>query len=204
MRKFVATSIWLCVAPLILAAQESELKVPAEVTPFVESGTKAIALEKADLNGDGRVDFILVLEKESPAKDQDEFPVDQRPLLILLRGADGKLTLAKRNDQIIMCSLCGGAFGDPFASVIAKRNSFSVEHYGGSAWRWQYSYQFNYSRIDKTWQLVRVQELSFHAFEPNKSKTRIYTPPRHFGKIDIADFDPGSYLKKSVKQKPKD
>ncbi|HET6889580.1 MAG TPA: hypothetical protein VFH31_00645, partial [Pyrinomonadaceae bacterium] len=159
MRKFVAISIWLCVAPLVIAAQ-SELKVPAEVTPFVESGTKAIALEKGDLNGDRREDFILVLEKENPAKDQDDFPVNQRPLLILLRGADGKLSSAKRNERIIMCSQCGGVFGDPFEGVVVGRNTFSVEHYGGSNWRWQYSYKFNYSRIDKTWQLVRVQELS--------------------------------------------
>lgn len=201
MRKFVATSIWLCVAPLIIAAQESELKIPAEVAPFVESGTKAIALETADLNGDKREDFILVLEKENPAKDENEFAVNERPLLILLRGVDSKLTLAKRNDQIIMCSQCGGVFGDPFAGVVAGRNTFSVEHYGGSNWRWQYSYKFNYSRIDNTWQLVRVQEVTFHTFEPNKAKTRVYTPPRHFGKIDIADFDPGNYLKKAVKRK---
>lgn len=204
MRKFLTTFIWLLVAPLIIAAQESELKIPVDVAPFVESGTKAIALEKADLNSDGREDFILVLEKENPAKDPDDFPVDQRPLLILLRGADSKLALAKRNDQIIMCSQCGGVFGDPFEGVIARRNSFSVEHYGGSAWRWQYSYKFNYSRIDKTWQLVRVQEVNFHTFEPNKAKTRIYTPPRHFGKIDIADFDPDNYLKKAVKRKTRD
>ena len=200
MRTFVVISIWLCLASLTLAAQDDELKVPAEVAPFVESGTKAIALEKGDLNGDTREDFILVLEKENPAKDQDEFPVNQRPLLILLRGADGKLSLAKRNERIVMCSQCGGVFGDPFAAVVAGRNTFSVEHYGGSNWRWQYSYKFNYSRIDKTWHLVRVQEQSFHTSNPNKAKTNIYTPPRHFGKIDIADFDPENYLKKGVKR----
>lgn len=204
MRKFVAASIWLCVAPLVIAAQESELKVPAEVATFVESGTKAIALEKGDLNGDRREDFILVLEKENPAKDENDFPVNQRPLLILLRGADGKLTSAKRNERIIMCSQCGGVFGDPFAAVIAGRNTFSVEHYGGSNWRWQYSYKFNYSRVDKTWQLVRVEESHFHTSDPNKGKTKIYTPPRHFGKIDIADFDPENYLKKAVKRETRD
>lgn len=201
MRKIVAISIWLCVAPLTLATQDNELKVPAEVAPFVESGTKAIALEKGDLNGDGHEDFILVLEKENPAKDENDFPVNQRPLLILLRGADSKLTSAKRNERIVMCSQCGGVFGDPFAGVVAGRNTFSVEHYGGSNWRWQYSYKFNYSRIDKTWQLVRVEESHFHTSDPNKAKTNIYTPPRHFGKIDIADFDPENYLKKSVKRK---
>jgi hypothetical protein len=201
MRKFVTILTGMCFAPLIVVAQESELKVPAEVAPFVESGTKAIALEKGDLNGDRREDFILVLEKENPAKDQYDFPVNQRPLLILLRDADGKLTSAKRNERIIMCSRCGGVWGDPFEGVAAGRNAFTVEHYGGSNWRWKYSYKFNYSRIDLTWQLVRVEEQHYHTFNPNKVEIKIYTPPRHFGKIDIADFDPENYLKKGVKRR---
>jgi len=181
---------------MTIVAQETDLKVPAEVTPFVASGTKAIALEKSDLNGDGREDFILVLEKEKPARDADDFPVGQRPFLILLRGADGNLTVAKRNERIIMCSQCGGVFGDPFEGVIAGKNTFSVEHYGGSSWRWKYSYKFNYSRIDKTWQLVRVEDISYHTSDPEKAKTKIYTPPKSFGKIDIANFDPDNYLRK--------
>ena len=203
MQKLVAIAIWFLIAPLMTLAQETELKIPAEVTPFVESGTKAIALEKGDLNGDGREDFILVLEKEKPAKDADDFPVNQRPLLILLRGSDGKLSAAKRNDRVIMCSQCGGVFGEPFEGIIVGRNTFSVEHYGGSAERWKYSYQFNYSRIDKTWQLVRVKEFHYHTSNPNDGITKIYTPPKHFGKIDIADFDPENYLKKSVKARSK-
>ena len=118
-----------------------------------------------------------------------------------MRGADGKLTSAKRNERIVMCSQCGGVFGDPFEAVIASRNTFSVEHYGGSNWRWKYSYKFNYSRIDKTWQLVRVEELNYHTSNPNKVATKIYTPPRHFGKIDVADFNPENYLKTTVKRK---
>src|SRR3954468_3056308 len=101
MQKLIAIVIWLCVAPPAVMAQDTELKIPADVAPFVDSGTKAIALEKSDLNGDGRQDFILVLEKEKPAKDADGFPVGQRPLLVLLRGADGKLTAAKRNERIV-------------------------------------------------------------------------------------------------------
>jgi hypothetical protein len=201
MRKFVGVLIWLFAASLIIRAQEGELKIPSDVAPFIEQGTKAIALERGDLNGDGREDIILVLEKENSARDENDFPVNQRPLLILLRDAGGKLTLAKRNERIIMCSHCGGVFGDPFEGVIAGRNTFSVEHYGGSNWRWKYSYKFNYSRIDKTWQLVRVQELEYHTSNPNTGKTKIYTPPKDFGKIDIADFDPENYLKKGVNRK---
>jgi len=201
MRKLVMTFVCLCLASLMVAAQEPKIKIPAEVAPFIEKGTEAIALEKGDLNGDGRVDFILVLEKQNPAKDKDDFPSDQRPLLILLRGTDGKLALTKRNERIVMCSQCGGVFGDPFEGVIAGRNTFSVEHYGGSSDRWKYSYKFNYSRIDKTWQLVRVEEINYHTSNPEHLKTKIYTPPKDFGKIDIADFDPDNYLNKAAKRR---
>lgn len=201
MRRLLAVLFCLCAAPAWAAAQGDELKVPAEVAPFVETGTKAIAVERGDLNGDGRDDFILVLEKENPAKDKDDFPVGQRPLLILTRGADGRLTLAGRNERIVMCSQCGGIFGDPFEGVTVGRNTFTTEFYGGSAWRWKYSYKFNYSRIDGTWQLVRAEEISYHTSNPDKAKTVIRRPPRDFGKIDIADFDPENYLKKSPRRK---
>jgi len=201
MRKLVMILVCLGVASLMAAAQEPKTKIPAEVAPFVEKGTEAIALEKGDLNGDGREDFILVLEKQNPTTDKDGFPSDQRPLLILLRGADGKLALAKRNERIVMCSQCGGVFGDPFEGVIVGRNTFSVEHYGGSSDRWKYSYKFNYSRTDKTWQLVRVEEINYHTSNPEHMKTKIYTPPKDFGKIDIADFDPENYLRKAAKRR---
>lgn len=189
-------AVVLCLI-LSCAAGQEELKVPDEVRPFVEAGTKAIAVEAADLNGDGRGDFVLVLERENPAKDENDFPVNQRPLLILVRGADGRLSAAKRNERVVMCSRCGGVFGDPFEGVVAKRNTFTVMFYGGSNWRWAYSYQFNYSRADKTWQLVRVEETDYHTSDPDKMKTKVFIPPRDYGKIDIADFNPEHYKRPS-------
>ncbi|MFL6332275.1 MAG: hypothetical protein ACJ754_02925 [Pyrinomonadaceae bacterium] len=194
MRAFVLCLILSCLAPAAAAVrQDDELKVPAEVVPFVEAGSKAIAVEAADLNGDGRGDFVLVLERENPAQDADDFPVGQRPLLILVRGADGKLSAAKRNERVVMCSRCGGVFGDPFEGVTVGRGTFTVNFYGGSNWRWAYSYRFNYSRLDKTWQLVRAEESSFHTSDPDKMKTLVFIPPRDYGKVDIADFDPENY-----------
>jgi len=197
MRTILLSLALVCAAPLLPAAQSEELQIPAEVRPFVEAGTKAIALEAADLNGDGRGDFILVLERENPALDKDDFPVNQRPLLILLRDEGGRLAAAKRNERLVMCSKCGGVFGDPFEGVEAGRNTFTVNFYGGSNWRWKYSYRFNYSRIDKTWQLVRVEEINYHTSDPDKMKTRLFTPPRDYGKIDLADFDPENYKRPS-------
>jgi hypothetical protein len=197
MRNILLTLALVCAAATAAAAQSEELQVPAEVQPFVEQGTKAIALEAADLNGDGRGDFVLVLERENPAMDKDDFPVNQRPLLILLRGAGGELSAAKRNERLVMCSKCGGVFGDPFEGVEAGRNTFTVNFYGGSNWRWKYAYRFNYSRIDKTWQLVRAEEISYHTSDPDKMETRVFTPPRDYGKIELADFDPENYKRPS-------
>ena len=196
------TSLLIFLSALLLfaanaAAQESDVQVPDEVVPFVEKDTKPIALERADLNGDGTQDFILVLEENAKSEVEDE---GQRSLLILTRGTDGKLSLAKRNDKgVVYCRKCGGVFGDPFESLEVGLKTFTVNMYGGSNWRWTYSYKFNYSRTDKTWKLVRAEESSFHTFEPDKAKTKIYKPPKDFGKIDIADFDPENYLKKGVK-----
>jgi hypothetical protein len=177
-------------------AQTESVHVPAEVRPFVPSAdeaTRAIALESADLNGDGMKDYVLILEKGDPPMDEDGFPKNQRPLLILLRGKDKKLTEAARSETVVMCSRCGGVFGDPFSGLEVGRNTFTVNHYGGSSWRWTANYTFKYSRIDKTWQLVRVEKTSFHTSEPEKVTRKIMTPPKDFGKVNIADFDPADY-----------
>lgn len=172
-------------------------QIPAEVKPFVEKDTRLLAMESADLNGDGLKDYVLVLEKQKAKPTDPDLETGQRPLLILLRGEGGALKLVKRNDKIVLCSTCGGMMGDPFQGVSTKAKSFSVTHYGGSGWRWSNEYKFNYSRIDSTWQLVRVEESEFHAGDPeHTTKTRVFTPPKDYGKIDIADFDPEHYKAK--------
>ena len=60
---------FLCFAPTAIRAQTNELKIPAEVKPFIGKDANAIALESADLNGDGTTDFILVTEPQM-AKNQ--------------------------------------------------------------------------------------------------------------------------------------
>jgi hypothetical protein len=90
--------------------------------------------------------------------------------------------------------------GDPFQGVEVGPKTFTVSHYGGRAWGWSVDYTFNYSRRDNTWQLVRVEESSFHAFEPDKIKRAVYVPPKHYGKIDIADFDPDNWKGQGQKQ----
>lgn len=196
MKTKIILLLTICFSVIVINAQTTAIKVPAEVRPFVESGTNPIALESADLNGDGTKDYILVLERESGLEmDEYDTPTNQRPLLILVRGKDKKLTEAKRNEKMVMCSQCGGIFGDPLAGITVGKNTFTVNHYGGSAWRWTADYKFNYSRIDKTWQLVQIEKTSYHNVRPMEEtlEKTVLTPPKDFGKVDVADFDPADY-----------
>ena len=179
--------------PLAASADEiaSPRDVPAELRPFVAAGTKAIWYSKADLDRDGKDDYLFVLQKDpKPGAEEYEIEETQRPLLVLLRGADGKLRETARNERVVLCSNCGGVMGDPFVGIEAGPGTFTVMHYGGSSWRWSSNVRFNYSRKDRAWQLVRVETSSFHASDPEKEKVEVATPPKDFGKIDFKDFDP--------------
>ena len=88
------------------------------------------------------------------------------------------------------CSTCGGVMGDPFTGIEVGPKTLTVVNYGGSGWRWSADYRFDYSRRDNASQLVRVTESNFHASDPNVARTTVRRPPRDFGKIGFASFDP--------------
>lgn len=161
--------------------------VPAELNPFIVSGSKLLQFAAADLNGDGTQDYVVVLQGN------DE--TGSRPLLIVTRDKSGMLTLSKRNDNIVGCESCGGVMGDPFQSLEVQGNGFTVSNAGGSIDRWANTFEFKYSRRDRTWQLTRAEAVSYSAPDPDGTlKTNVYRPPKDFGKIDISKFNPDEYL----------
>ena len=175
------------------------LAVPPALTQFMPKGHVLIALERADLDGDGIKDYLAVTQEpvseEANGETLDEEPGSRRLIILTAQGKDGPYTVAAFSDKVVMCEQCGGVMGDPFMEVETGKKTFTVHHYGGSAWRWSYDYTFNYSRIDKAWQLVEAREGSFHATEPDKEKMDIYTP-KDFGKVDLRNFDPYTYVKR--------
>lgn len=178
----------MIVAALVLAAV---VATTDDVDAFVEKNTTLLAVERGDLNRDGREDAVLVLEPEDPEQ--------PRPLLILVRDANGALKLAKRSAKSVLCRTCGGVMGDPFQGVVVGKGRFTIEHYGGSSWRWTASYTFAWSKRDRSWQLVRVESTSFHASDPDHEEKQVHTPPKDFGLIDVTEFDPEDYLGKGKK-----
>jgi hypothetical protein len=178
------------------AAQTSrydDVAIPAAARPFVVSETRPIAFETADLDRDGRPDALLVLEATTRKPDDDEADGFGRTLVVLVGQPDGTYREAARNAKVAYCTGCGGVMGDPFEGVEAKPGSFTVSNAGGSSWRWSVDYTFTYSRRDRTWQLVRVTSRSLHTSKPDLEEVKVSTPPKDFGKIALADFDPESW-----------
>jgi hypothetical protein len=169
--------------------KEEVKNLPDEILQFVPIDYAVLDTASGDLNLDTYKDLILVLRRngEDTLSDVVDHP-EKRPLLILLRDADSKLALAAKNDNTVYCIDCGGMMGDPYMGLTIKNGYFSVEHYGGSAWRWSRIITYKYSKEKKEWFLHKDGSESFNAGEPEKVKHKTRTT-KDFGKVAFADFD---------------
>jgi hypothetical protein len=158
-----------------------------QLAPFIPAGYKLLDATSGDLNLDALPDKVLVLQR----LDTDTTMAGDtlgRPLLLLLGQPNYRYRLAARNDRAVLCTGCGGMMGDPYQGITIKKGFFSVEHYGGSAWRWTHITTFKYAPTDKQWYLHREGGDSFHATDPDKAETHIETV-KDFGRIAFPDYD---------------
>lgn len=133
-----------------------------------------------NLNRDPYPDLVIVYDKEGETE-------DDRPLLLYIGNEDGTLSLAARNDKTVYCAQCGGIEGDPFTGVAIKNGYFTVEHYGGSAWRWTRYITFRYSSQDGKWYLSRDSSESFNIGDPENVSTTIKTA-KDFGRVSFEEY----------------
>jgi hypothetical protein len=178
------------IAALLAAAALSgaDADVPAEVRPFVLEGHRVLDYAAGDLDGDGRPDAVLVLEAPGEASGEDEGG-PPRPMLLLVRRADGRLEVAKRNDRVVLCGRCGGMMGDPYQGVRIERGHFRVSHYGGSSWRWGLVREFAYDAARRDWMLERTEDEQFHAGGPDETEKVTVILREELGDVPFEGFD---------------
>src|SRR6185436_11190495 len=114
---------------------------------------QALAYTIVDLDGDGRKDAVLILRRT----DEEEHTGGDvpRPLLLLVRQADGRLKQVRRTDHLVYCSRCGGMLGDLYSQLKAARRGFTVSFAGGTASsHWVVAYTFAYDDAAKNWLLA--------------------------------------------------
>lgn len=146
-----------------------------------------MASAAGDLNGDGRVDALVVLDS-SRRRSDDPGGHSPRTILLLIRGADGRLQKAARNDKIVPCAECGGVLGDPFGHVRIDRNGFTIVTEGGSRQRWSNQYEFQYVARLGDWHLRKVERDAYDTIT-EVGISRTFTQ-EDFGQVAFSGFDP--------------
>jgi hypothetical protein len=163
--------------------------VSSSLTEFIPDNYSVLDTASGDLNLDAFPDMILILHKngEDSTSNVIDHP-EKRPLLILLGQPEQSYKLAARSDNAVYCIDCGGVMGDPYQNIVIKNGYFSIEHYGGSNWRWTRTITFKYSNADNYWFLHKDGGESFQATNPDKMTEKVRTT-RDFGKVPFDKFD---------------
>jgi hypothetical protein len=128
---------------------------------FIPEGFQLVRSVEGDLNGDGKKDIAIVAETiEMMDSDHALIPTTDpafsfgglRRVLLILWKVDGGYELASESYNAIMCTGCGGAWGDPFESISIRKGVLTVKHFGGSAWRWSDVRRFRFQ--DSAFRLI--------------------------------------------------
>lgn len=187
----------VCAMPALLGAQES---LPESVSAHIDEASEVVVWKRADFDGDGRQDVLLVWQRKDAGDADMDAPESRRVLQLLLGTSAGGFRSAVVNDQLVMCQACGGTWPDPLDEITVGRRSFTVSHYGGSRWRWSNSWRFDYDVVRRTWMLSVATE-GFDT-QTQGHRVRTYRRGQHVRDVRLQDFDPqrlhSHYLRRGV------
>ncbi|WP_162426519.1 hypothetical protein [Pontibacter pudoricolor] len=173
--------------------------IPEELVPFILKDYQVREYVEGDLNRDGIKDYLLLLSLPYSGEIDSENNA-LRPLLILIRDKQNKLTLAARNDHVVdSCQDCGGQFGDFLDEIVIESSgSFSIYHLGGMAWRSKKEIFFEYTPEENNWLLKQESDYYYNAGMSEGDTLfdgQVYMPeentktPRDFGKLFFGDYN---------------
>lgn len=150
---------------------------------FIPVGFTILDSASGDLNNDRQKDIVLILRNKFDSTITDT----TRPLLLLEGNGAGKYRLMTRNDHVVLCKGCGGLFGDPYDGITIKKGYFSIEHFGGSNWRWTRIITFRFDPKTRQFILHRDAGFSWSVFEPEDRSESIFNK-EDFGKLNFVDY----------------
>jgi hypothetical protein len=144
--------------------------VGSDTRDFIPAGWKLEEQLSADLDGDGTSDYVLKLIEDKPKPSDDTMNDRARALIVLLQGADGKLSRAAVADKLLQCTGCGGLFYgvvDAPANVKIENGVIVVEQDHGSRWTSDMTFRFRYEAESKKFLLIGFDFISNDRLERN-------------------------------------
>jgi hypothetical protein len=184
----------------MVQAQTDEVTLPAEVKALIPAKREILGAASADLNGDNLSDYVVVAQETESAEAEDP----TRTVFVIEQKPEGEFVIAARNDRAVISKMNGG-LSDSFAGITAEAKTFSISHEGGRRDKWHAIYTFGFSRLDRAWQLIRIEGNRWS----EAGEVHTYKPPHDFGKIAFEEFDTekwqglGDGFRKSKLSKPK-
>ncbi|MES2776137.1 MAG: hypothetical protein V4722_18310 [Bacteroidota bacterium] len=151
---------------------------------FIPVGFTILDSAIGDINKDGIKDAVLILK----VKNEAAWSSTVRPLLVLEGNKRKQFKLVARNDHVVMCWDCGGVHGDPYVRTVIKNGYFSVEHFGGSGWRWTRVITFKFNSKTQKLMLHRDAGHYWHVSEDGKKTERI-NGEKDFDKLPFDKYD---------------
>ena len=79
--------------------------------------------------------------------------------------------------------MCGGIFGDPYVGISFKENVITINHYGGSAWRWTSNFTFRFQ--NNLWELIGILQDSYFNAEDCNGKG-VGTSGRNLKEVNLS------------------
>ncbi len=142
--------------PQMLADQLEQLKKNQKISLPEAYTLKDYSF--GDLDRDGQEDAAVVIEQGSGVT------TGSRKIYLFL-NQNGKYRLAFENSDIILGSMEGGVFGDPYEDISLSEGKLHVQDYGGSSDRWGHTYTFTYQ--DKQLILTEITVINYNTLRLN-------------------------------------
>ena len=151
------------------------------IEKFIPNDYKILDQADGDLNGDKIADKIVIIKLRKELASSE-----CRPVLILIQQ-NGQFLLKVCNDSAVLSWDEGGVYGDPYHGITINFPYFSIEHFGGSGWRWNQSITFKYDISTDDWYLDKVKNEWWHLSKPDSIQYKIMTS-KDFGIVKFIDY----------------
>jgi len=173
---YLATLLVLMLVFVGCSAQKSDQKTVAEKAPVIEDeGFELMLSDTLKTSGN----TFLIAAYRTIGEDSismGSFDELARPLLIYQLDGDN-MRLIARNDNVILCSTCGGMMGEPFEAMDIEETYFTIAHSGGSSDRWTRNISFEYDSSRKGWYLLADQGVSYSSLDPEGTFEEVFYAP---------------------------
>lgn len=146
-----------------------------------------------DINGDGNIDAVIVVEKE--CGEEDNFASNEskcRKVILLLNKGFPKFEASSENDKLIGCSDCGGGgIGDPFRGITIKNGYISFESVFGSCDKTFQVITFKYNPAKSDWYLYKMRTEDYSCKNEENEEVKVVSKTKttdDFGIITFSEY----------------